>query len=665
MYLQKMDALQDTHPDVYNSFENGLHVLRRSDRYWSGLSTDLVIEQALMRSVKTSGGLTRGKGMSEIQRTVWVLSMPARAEVNFAMQDLTGVRYHTSEQHREMSQARQQRDVRETSEILSFLTMHDPFSGDPTLHSISSGVVASETVNVDNAKSVGDAIICSMAGHSVHDFVFKKQNQSVTMGSKIAISTSEDKIQVDPQLLFQRLCLVASNTSPDEQMSYFQYELSSHPTSLFDDSGLPREANKPALADALWTQSRQGESNSQIPADVQYVLDGGALLQRIPWQRGATVAEICQQYVKYVAARYDKALIIFDGYEDGPSIKDVTHRRRAGGAVGPAVIFNDNTVLKIKKQDFLANKVNKQRFIFVLGDVLQQAGFYIEHAQGDADLHIVKAAIGSAGTQDTVLIGDDTDLLVLLLYHCPLNVRQIFLKPEPKLNSLKAPKVWDIKETKQSLGLDICNHILFIHALLGCDSVSRVHGIGKGAPLKKMKTKHFLEQAVVFAVDDVQRQAVIDAGEKALVFLYNGSLNVKIDELRYRRFQERVSKSSKQVEGKNLPPTSAAAKFHSMRVWYQTQAWKGKGGDNNPEDWGWSIENGQLLPIKTDLPPAPEKLLVVIRCNCKSGYNSIRCSCKKHNIECSPLCGDCKGLTCMNSPAPELDDNVTENVVDD
>ena len=31
--------------------------------------------QVLMRSVKIHGGLTRGRGMTEIQRLVWVLSM--------------------------------------------------------------------------------------------------------------------------------------------------------------------------------------------------------------------------------------------------------------------------------------------------------------------------------------------------------------------------------------------------------------------------------------------------------------------------------------------------------------------------------------------------------------------------------------------------------------
>ena len=93
IYLQMMNELQNTHPNIYKNFQNGLHCARRSNRFWAGLSTDLMIEQVLMRSVKTSGGLTRGKGLSETQRLVWLMSMPACAEVNDAMPTLTGVRY--------------------------------------------------------------------------------------------------------------------------------------------------------------------------------------------------------------------------------------------------------------------------------------------------------------------------------------------------------------------------------------------------------------------------------------------------------------------------------------------------------------------------------------------------------------------------------------------
>ena len=111
LYLQSMCSLADTNEDVYRKFVAGFHVVRRSDRLWAGLSTDLIIEQVLMRSLKTSGGLTRGRGMTEQQRLTWLLSMPACAEVNRAMQELTDVKYSTGMQNKEMTKARQARDM--------------------------------------------------------------------------------------------------------------------------------------------------------------------------------------------------------------------------------------------------------------------------------------------------------------------------------------------------------------------------------------------------------------------------------------------------------------------------------------------------------------------------------------------------------------------------
>ena len=68
MYLKNMKQLKTSNPDVYDNFQNGSHIIRRSEKFWAGLLSDLVIEQVLMYSLKTNGGLTRGSGMSELQR---------------------------------------------------------------------------------------------------------------------------------------------------------------------------------------------------------------------------------------------------------------------------------------------------------------------------------------------------------------------------------------------------------------------------------------------------------------------------------------------------------------------------------------------------------------------------------------------------------------------
>ena len=157
----QMSHLQDDHPKVYQHFQDGLHVIRRSDCYWAGLSSDLFIEQVLMRSMKTNGGLTRGRGMTEQQRLI-SLSMPACGEVNRAMQELTTVSYNSGEQNKDITQARQSRDWKDTQTLLIYFLERNPFTSDTSLRSICTGVHAHSTVNVDRAEDVGNAILASM-----------------------------------------------------------------------------------------------------------------------------------------------------------------------------------------------------------------------------------------------------------------------------------------------------------------------------------------------------------------------------------------------------------------------------------------------------------------------------------------------------------------------
>ncbi len=154
LYLQMMQELPQTHPDVYVISQEGCLVVRRSNHYWAGLSTDLIIEQVLMRGIKTSQRLTRGTGMTETQRNVWLLSLPSHAHVNEVMQEFSGVRYETSEQHKEVSKARQSRDINDMLDFLHYLIEQSPLTSDPVLHRLASGVTAESLINVTSLKKL-------------------------------------------------------------------------------------------------------------------------------------------------------------------------------------------------------------------------------------------------------------------------------------------------------------------------------------------------------------------------------------------------------------------------------------------------------------------------------------------------------------------------------
>jgi hypothetical protein len=62
IYLQQMCELEYTHPCLHQQFKAGMHTIRKSNRFWAGLSCDLIIEQDMMAALKGKGGLTHGRG---------------------------------------------------------------------------------------------------------------------------------------------------------------------------------------------------------------------------------------------------------------------------------------------------------------------------------------------------------------------------------------------------------------------------------------------------------------------------------------------------------------------------------------------------------------------------------------------------------------------------
>ena len=139
LYLQNMLDLLTTHPEIYIAFtEDQYHTIRKSERFWAGLWTDLIIEQSMMRTLKSRGGLTRGRGMSEAVNLTWIHSMHACAGVHSAMTNLTMNQHKTSDQHVDLGNSRINRDNEDLKKLKVWLNTNNPFNKDEkSLKSIS------------------------------------------------------------------------------------------------------------------------------------------------------------------------------------------------------------------------------------------------------------------------------------------------------------------------------------------------------------------------------------------------------------------------------------------------------------------------------------------------------------------------------------------------
>ena len=69
------------------------------------------------------------------------------------------------------------------------------------------------------------------AGTEYHEYSFKRKQQVTTIGSKAAAVAKKDHVQIDPQLIFQRLLIVATNEFTDLQ-DLFKYDICSNPVLL-------------------------------------------------------------------------------------------------------------------------------------------------------------------------------------------------------------------------------------------------------------------------------------------------------------------------------------------------------------------------------------------------------------------------------------------------
>ena len=152
------------------------------------------------------------------------------------------------------------------------------------------------------------------------------------MDTKSTIKIQDEYVHVDLQLLIQRL------VTPGTKNASYRMSSITNPVTI------------PQLC--LSQSLHFDQPQNPVSKTVQYVLYGEALLHQIPWTRRATCDQIFEQYSAYVIRKYDRSIVVLDGYSEKPSTKDCAHMRRSGGTIG--------VTLQTKKEEFLSNRHNKQ-----------------------------------------------------------------------------------------------------------------------------------------------------------------------------------------------------------------------------------------------------------------------------------------------------------------
>ena len=326
------------------------------------------------------------------------------------------------------------------------------------------------------------------------------------MALQKSVKCKNEIVHFDPLRLFSRLISIAKQTKKFKE--YFKYELTQEPTSLFKDGFMRRSYSD--LKNILI----ENVHNFETYPTSKIVVDGGALLHQVSWNKNCSYSEVIDQYCDYLQNNYGSCIVVFDGYGNGASTKDHEHRRRNKGMAFPYVKIELDMVAHNKQNDLLSNKLNKNQFISLLGNRLQTKGFIVHQSSNDADTIIVKCAIELvlAGNFCTV-ITVDADILVLLMYYFQPSMADIFLFPIASKRRKSGHKIVGFKNVIHAKDRFIKENINFAHAWSSCDTTWSTYGHGKSTILKYLKENKEVRQiSQIFLDSSVSYLEILVAG---------------------------------------------------------------------------------------------------------------------------------------------------------
>ena len=128
-----------------------------------------------------------------------------------------------------------------------------------------------------------------------------------------------------------------------------------------------------------------------------------------------TFNEIAKTYVDYIKRNYGFAPVVFYGYAS--STKTSEHLRREQGKITQNVIIKGENLVPYAKVCFLSSSNNKTELINFLSDHLTDNGQNVYVCKADADTKIVSTALDIAQNVPVIVVADDTDIAIMLLYH--------------------------------------------------------------------------------------------------------------------------------------------------------------------------------------------------------------------------------------------------------
>ena len=701
VYIAEMHLLEELHPEIFEEFLNGKHIINRSlqeEKYFSGVWSDMAIEQSINRDCGSLGGLT-GLKTNRAAMERWFLTAHLKANVATATKAMLGLGIkQQSAPHKEATTSRVGRDESAVNEICEVIEerMSNPFTVEPEwdsnnpkpLYNIATGLVASAEICswLKSCKPIGSQKLKNFLQERVHNQI-KDFFDPIEKTKVMSFSSKHEKgtakkggklvaMEIDRHIM-SRL-VVVSQTRDIDLATLFAHELSAVPLSLFNPDGTMRKCCKSDLLKEI-ERDFAIENLEDNEKSTLTVIDFMVLVRMICTETSKckTFGELSDALLKAVMGMFkygDNVDVVCDRYNIKDSIKGSERARRGQVRMQEIKILSEHTPLPKQRSKLLSNPKNKENicnFVFDQwtvkaatqlkeGQSLVLSGGYEEgltairvtcqgkiaidalrsdHEEADSRMFSHIAYAMETYVPERIIVWSiDTDVAAI----CPrvillLNIGELFFKTGVKNKKRFIP----MHKICSEIGHDMSLVLPVIHALTGCDSTSAFSGIGKKSVMAALRNDEGLVTEILNSVG-VDPGNVNEDGVKACVklvsYLYMGKgTYTSTTKMRKDLF------TKKQLVSERLPPTEPELKEHIKRANYQGYIWQCAtksmlelpSADGN----GWSKnEDDELVPTKNIMPAAPEGLDELTTCKCKSGCKNNRCACRRKELLCCDGC---------------------------
>ena len=348
--------------------------------------------------------------------------------------------------------------------------------------------------------------------------------------------------------------------------------------------------------------------------------------------------------------------IVFDDYPQ-PSIKE-TERNRRGEDDRTYVItgpqqrrvpkdMNDalkSTSFKKELPQFLAKERQDQSYASVLGDCevyLDVPGncykFYIEHGimkrntvdelrnnHEEADIKTcLHARAADCKNGEIVVRASDTDIAVILLYHCSKFDATLWM--DVGVASIHNRCYISITRIYELLGPQLCTSLPGFHALTGSDYTFAFVRKGKIRPFKILAQSTEYQRAFrCLSSGRTISLSTITILQKFTSVMYGAKANryTTLNSYRYQKFVETCGPKEKGqhplsklkgIDSSSLPPCEAEVNTHIKRASFVANMWaradKNLLQQHPAKENGWEITNGHYQLIWFEGEQLPESLI--------------------------------------------------------